>query len=119
MANANDTSSAVSAKPEQILAELIETQRAKLLQVHAIMTCLREALLYAEGDDAVIYAEAANAAAAIANNVAEELDSVRLRPLFGAMRLERAYEPRPERGLTLGSDDDNSVKEPASPLYVC
>lgn len=26
------------------------------------MTCLREVLLYAEGDDAVIYAEVANAA---------------------------------------------------------
>jgi hypothetical protein len=119
MAEPNDTSIKSSGKPEEVLRQLIETQRAKLLQAHAVMTCLREVLLYADGDDAVIYAEAANAAAVLANDVAEGLDSVKLQPLFGAIRLERAYRPAPERGLTLGTDDDSSVKEPVSPPYVC
>ena len=42
------------------------------------------ALLYAEGDDAVIYAEAATAAALLASDAAEALDSVRLQPLLVA-----------------------------------
>ncbi len=81
MATTDDTSAAVTGKPEQVLMQLIEPQRAKLRQAHAIMICLREVLLYAEGDDAVIYAEAANAAAVLTNEVAEGLDSVSLKPV--------------------------------------
>ncbi len=119
MAESNDTSIESSGKPEEVFRQQIEAQRAKLLQAHAVMICLREVLLYAEGADAVIYAEAANAAAVLANDAAEGLDSAKLQPLFGALRLERAYEPTPERRLTLGTDDDSSVKEPASPSLAC
>jgi len=84
MATTDDTSTAGSGNPEQTLRQLIEAPRAKVLQAHAVMICVREALLYAEGDDAVIYAEAANAAALLASDAAEALDSVRLQPLFGA-----------------------------------
>jgi hypothetical protein len=119
MADTNDTSSEVPGRPEEKLAQLIEMQRKSLLQAHAITICLREVLLYAEGDDAVAYAEAANAVAQLINEVGEELDSVRLQPLFGAIRLERAYRLPPERGLSLGVDDDSSVKESASRSYVC
>jgi hypothetical protein len=62
-----------------------------MLQAHAVMTCVREVLLYAEGDDAVIYAEAANAAALLANDAAEGLDSIRLKPMLEALR----HEPNP------------------------
>ena len=82
MAEIDDTSTVSPGKPEQVLARLIEAQRAKLLQVHAVMTCLREVLLYADGDDAVTYAEAANAAVEMVNEVVEQLDSVHLRPMF-------------------------------------
>ncbi len=78
MGTTDDTSPASTGNPKQTLRRLIEPQLAKLLQAHAIMTCLREALLYAEGEDAVIYAEAANAAAVLTNDAAEGLDSVRL-----------------------------------------
>jgi hypothetical protein len=63
-----------------------------LLQAHAIVTCLREVLLYAEADDAVIHAEVADAAAALASDVVAELDSVRLKPMLDALRQERTYE---------------------------
>jgi hypothetical protein len=85
MATTDDTSAARSGNPEQPLRQLIEASRAKMLQSHAVMICVREALLYAEGDDSVIYAEAANTAALLASDAAEALDSVRLRPLFGAL----------------------------------
>lgn len=107
-----------SDKPEEVLRQLIEAQRTRLLQAHAVMICLREVLLYAEGEDAVIYAEAANAAALLVNDVAEGLDSVKLQPLLGAIRLERTYRPTSERGLTLGTDDDSSVREPTSAVRL-
>jgi hypothetical protein len=91
MATTDDTSTKASGKPEQMLGQLIEAQRAKMLQAQAVMTCVREVLLYAEGDDAVIYAEAANAAAMLANDAAEGLDSIRLKPMLAALR----HEPSP------------------------
>jgi hypothetical protein len=54
---ADDTSPAVSGNPEQLLKQLIEAQRLKLLQSHAVMICLHEVLLYAEDDRGVIYAK--------------------------------------------------------------
>ncbi len=87
MAKTDDTTKALPGKPEQVLRQLIEAQRAKLLQAHAVMTCLREVLLYAEGEDAVIYAEAANVAAVLTNEIAEGPDSVHLQPVFEALRL--------------------------------
>jgi hypothetical protein len=85
MARADDTSTVQTGKPVQPLVQLIESKRAKLLQVHAVMTCLREVLLYADSDDAVTYAEAANVAVEIVNEVVEQLDSVHLRPMFETM----------------------------------
>jgi hypothetical protein len=49
------------------------------------MICLHEVLLYADDDEAVIYAEAANAAAFLTTDAVEALDSVRLQPLLGAL----------------------------------
>lgn len=117
MAKTDDTSTVLSSKAQQLLERLIEAERAKLLQAHAVMTCLREVLLYADGDDAVIYAEAANAAAVLVNDAIEQLDSVRLQPAIEALRRDRAYE-LPEQGLNSGPDDKNSVKE-EHPRYVC
>jgi hypothetical protein len=85
MARTDDTSAAVSGNAEQLLKALIEAQRVKLLQAHAVMICLREVLLYADGEDAVIHAEVANAAAFLTTDAVEALDSVRLQPLFSAL----------------------------------
>jgi hypothetical protein len=40
---------------------------------------LYEVLLYAEGEDAIVYAEAAHVVATLMENVVDKLDSVRLR----------------------------------------
>jgi hypothetical protein len=119
MATTDDTSSLSPGKPEQLLEQLMKARRSKLLRAHAIMICLREALLYAEGDDTVIYAETASAAAALANDVLEGLDSVSLQPVFAALRMERAHRLVPGRSLRPGTDDDSAATEPASPSYVC
>jgi hypothetical protein len=78
--NASDAPSDVSAEtpPRTPLQQRIETQRMQLLQAHSVLVCLYEVLLHADGEDAVVYAEAAHVAANLVSNSVEELDSVRL-----------------------------------------
>jgi hypothetical protein len=78
--NASDAPSDVSAEtpPRTPLQQRIETQRMQLLQAHSVLVCLYEVLLHADGEDAVVYAEAAHVAAHLVSNSVEELDSVRL-----------------------------------------
>jgi hypothetical protein len=92
MANTDDT-----AKVKSRLEQTIEAQRAQLLQAHGVLTCLYEVLLYAEGDDAVAYAQAAHAAASLINKSVENLDSVRIKPMIDALVPSSGYkveEPR-------------------------
>jgi hypothetical protein len=70
------------------LERAIEAQREQLLQAHGVLTCLYEVLLYAEGDDAINYAQAAHAAARLINKSVEDLDSVRIRPLIEELVLK-------------------------------
>jgi hypothetical protein len=67
----------------------IEAQREQLLQAHGVLTCLYEVLLYAEGDDAINYAQAAHAAARLINKSVEDLDSVRIRPMIDELVFKR------------------------------
>lgn len=76
--NASDTDVSVETSPTP-LHQRIEAQRAQLLQACGVLKCLYEVLLHAEGEDAILYAEAAHVAADLINNTAEELDSVHLR----------------------------------------
>jgi hypothetical protein len=64
------------------LERAIEAQREQLLQAYGVLTCLYEVPLYAEGDDAINYAQAAHVAARLINKSVEDLDSVRIRPLI-------------------------------------
>lgn len=58
---------------------VITAQRAKLVSAQAVQKCLYEVLLYAEGEDAVMYAEAAHVVALFLEDAVDELDPVRLR----------------------------------------
>ena len=82
----NQNASDVSAEtpPRTPLQQRIETQRMQLLQAHGVLTCLYEVLLHAEGEDAVVYAEAAHVAANLVSNTVEQLDSVHVRRLSEA-----------------------------------
>ena len=61
------------------LEQAIVAQRTKLVSAHAVQRCLYQVLLYAEGEDAVMYAEAAHVVATLMEDVIDELDSVHLR----------------------------------------
>jgi hypothetical protein len=113
MANTDDTSkkqSAAAETPKRIPTQLerfIDAQRRKLLQAHSVMHCLYEVLLYAEGEDAVTYAEAAHLAAMLVDDVIEQLDSARLQVMVEAIKREANAE-----GLTLGGGGGDQVREP-------
>jgi streptomycin 6-kinase len=67
------------------LEKTIQQQRKQLLQAHGVLTCVYEALLHAEGEQAVSYAEATYVARSLVDTSAEQLDSVRISPLLDAL----------------------------------
>ena len=72
-------------KALNLLEQTIEAQRRLQLQAHGVLTCLYEVLLHSECAEAVSYAQATDVARALINRSAEELDSVRISPLFDAL----------------------------------
>jgi hypothetical protein len=97
-----ETPSSPSTRPRS-LHQAIEAERSQLLQAHAVVHCLYEVLLHAEGDDAICYAEAAYVAANLIDESVGRLDSVRLRPLIDELTGThvRRNEVRETRGLYL------------------
>ena len=82
--NDADAPSDVSAEtpPRTQLQLHIEAHRAQLLQANSVLACLYEVLLHADGEDAVVYAEAAHVAANLISSAAEQVDSVHIRELM-------------------------------------
>jgi len=61
------------------LSELIEHERAELMQVHAMVRCLNDVLLYADDDDSSMHADVALMIARLLNESVGRLESVRTR----------------------------------------
>ncbi len=74
------------------LEKTIREQRELMLQAHGVLTCLYEVLLHAEGEEAVSYAQATYVARGLIDKGAEELDTVRIRPLFDALGVSERVE---------------------------
>jgi hypothetical protein len=87
------------------LEQTIESERSKLLQANAVLKCLYEVLLYADGEDAVTYAEAAQIVSALIDGAVARLDLVRLRPQIE--ELKRGGKP----------DDGTTLRDSASAYY--
>lgn len=64
---------------QRALEQAIDAQRAKLISAHAVQKCLYEVLLYADGEDAVMYADAAHVVATLMEDAVDKLDPVHLR----------------------------------------
>jgi hypothetical protein len=99
MADRNDT------REQSRLEQTIEAERSRLLQASAVQKCLYEVLLYADGEDAIQYAEAAHVVSTLINDSVARLDVVRLRPQIE--ELKRGS--KPEEGTML--------RDSASELY--
>ena len=87
------------------LEQTIEAERSKLLQANAVLRCLYEVLLYADGEDAIQYAEAAHVVSTLIDDSVARLDLFRLRPQIE--ELKRGS--KPAEGTTL--------RDSASELY--
>jgi hypothetical protein len=87
------------------LEQTIEAERGKLLQANAVLRCLYEVLLYADGEDAIQYAEAAHVVSTLIDDTVARLDLVRLRPQIEELR--RGSKP----------DDGSTLRDSASVTY--
>lgn len=74
----------VSAETHSPLEQTIETERRKMMQVHGLLHCLYEVLLYADGEDAILYAQAAQLGAELIDDSVARLDSSRIKPMIEA-----------------------------------
>jgi hypothetical protein len=70
------------------LEQVISAQRAKLVSASAVQKCLYEVLLYADGEDAVVYAEAAHVVATLVEHALDNLDPLHLRRVMEEGRSE-------------------------------
>lgn len=61
------------------LSELIEHERTELMQVHAMVRCLNDVLLYADDDDSSMHADVALVIARLLNESVVRLEAVRVR----------------------------------------
>jgi hypothetical protein len=107
------TATNVSAETSK-LEQALNAERARLLQVHSVLHCLYEVLLYADGEEAATYAEAAHLAAMLIDDVVVNLDPIKLRPMIEAIqrtaRMEGRYAPPEPR--------DDTVREPRAAYIV-
>ena len=102
-----DTSSLIAPVPQPMsISEAIEHERGELMQIHAMLKCLYEVLLYADDDDSVMHADVANVCARLLSEAVARLDAVRLRTLCVSLESD-ATPPLPPQ-----------VRE-AAPAYLC
>ena len=99
MADRNNT------REQTRLEQTIESERSKLLQANAVLKCLYEVLLYADGEDAIQYAEAAHVVSTLIDDSVARLDLVRLRPQIEELK------------RTASSDDGTTLRDSASSYY--
>ena len=71
------------------LSELIEHERSELMQVHAMVRCLNDVLLYADDDDSPMHADVALVIARLLNDSVGRLEMIRVR----VAELEQAATP--------------------------
>lgn len=94
----------VSAETSSILEHSIEAERRKLMQVHSLLHCLYEVLLYADGEDAILYAHAAQLGAESLDDSVARLDSSKIKPMIEAATRARSSDSSTPR--------DDRVEEP-------
>lgn len=92
-------------RESRVVEQTIEAERGKLLQANAVLKCLHEVLLYADGEDAVTYAEAAHVVSTLIDAAVARLDLIRLRPQIE--ELKRSSKP----------DDGTTLRDSASAVY--
>lgn len=60
----------------EALEGTVENERVELMQVHAMLKCLYQVLLYADDDDSLMHADVANVAARLIVDSVERLEKM-------------------------------------------
>ncbi|WP_116809475.1 hypothetical protein [Steroidobacter cummioxidans] len=84
------------------LSELIEHERSELMQIHAMVRCLNDVLLYADDDDSSLHADVALVIARLLNECVGRLEKVRAR-VAELERVAQALPPPNQVRESLGS----------------
>jgi hypothetical protein len=104
------------------LSELIEHERIELMQIHAMVRCLNDVLLYADDDDSSMHADVALVIARLLNESVGRLESVRARvaeleqaaavlpPPNQVRELRASYRVGPPRSNCGELDDGNASR---------
>jgi hypothetical protein len=71
-----DATSKTVALTADALEEIIEHERVQLMQVHAMLKCLYEVLLYADDDDSTMHADVANVSALLIDDCVVRLETI-------------------------------------------
>jgi len=102
--------------PPASLEVSIERERVQLMQVHAMLKCLYEVLLYADDDDSIMHADVANMAARLLDE-----SVVRLELLRASLRQPATGDSpgdQPKEDIDVVPPRNHEVKElPAA--YLC
>ena len=70
-------------QPPVPLHEVVKEQRTELMQIHGMLRCLKEVLLYADDDDSVMHSDVAFVCARLLNECITRLDAAVMRHLQG------------------------------------
>lgn len=84
--------------PTVSLAELIELERGELMQIHAMVRCLNDVLLYSDDDDSPMHADVAQVVARLLDESIIRLEVVRARVAQleqAAAQTEKEMDPSP------------------------
>lgn len=92
---------------EPSLAQLIEHERVELMQIHAMLRCLNDVLLYSDDDNASMHADVAKLTARLLDESIARLEALRARA--GA---DAAYDSEPP------TTPPHQVKD-VQPSYLC
>lgn len=91
------------------LAELIAHERTELMQIHAMVRCLNDVLLYADDDDSPMHADVADVVARLLDDSIVRLEGVHTR----VAQLEASAEQS-----SADAPPPNQVREPRL-TYLC
>jgi hypothetical protein len=93
------------------LEQTIEAERGRLLQGSAVLRCLYEVLLYAEGEDAIRYAEAAHLVSSLIDESVAQMDRVKLAPqIEELMRARCDDDEQIDPDLDLDADELEDIR---------
>lgn len=106
---------APAAQPAVSIDAALDHERIQLMQIHAMLKCLYEVLLYADDDDSIMHADVANVAARLLNESVARLELLRVHSPRVDTPENKRGESQPAEGVV---PPHHQVKD-VPPPYLC